>query len=163
MNGWTAAATALFVFGAAPAGWATATGPAGRRVVAQNTVTTLVSLAVLLLAQGFARPAYQDPALVLAVLGPAGTLLYARLLADDVAARPVPRRSLRITTWLNYLAVLLVVGALCGAADLGRPLVKLLVIGALLVLGSQVAGRAVSAAGSSGHGSVRSAGGASDG
>ncbi|GAA2667475.1 monovalent cation/H+ antiporter complex subunit F [Streptomyces lunalinharesii] len=144
MNGWTAAGTALFLFGAAPAGWATATGPAGRRVVAQNTVTTLVSLAVLLLAQGFARPAYQDPALELAVLGPAGTLLYARLLADDVAARPVARRSLRITTWLNYLAVLLVVGA-------------------LLVLGSRVAGRAVSAAGSSGRGSVRSTGGTSDG
>ncbi|MFF4953046.1 monovalent cation/H+ antiporter complex subunit F [Streptomyces chattanoogensis] len=152
MNGWTAAGTALLLFGAAPAGWAAATGPVRRRVVAQNSATTLVALAVLLLAQGSGRPAYQDPALVLAVLGPAGTLLYVRLLADKLAAGPSLPRSLRAATLLNYAAVLLVVVPLCAATGPGRALLKLLLIGALLALGSRVANRAASAAASSGDG-----------
>ena len=88
MNGWTAAGTALLLCGVAPAAYGAATGPVRRRVPAQNLVTTLLSLVILLLAQGFGRPAYVDPALVLAVLGPAGTLLYVRLLADRLADRP---------------------------------------------------------------------------
>ncbi|MFJ9852457.1 MrpF/PhaF family protein [Streptomyces sp. NPDC101150] len=161
MNGWTAAATALLLCGAAPAGWAAATGPVGRRVVAQNSATTLLSLAVLLLAQGFGRPAYQDPALVLAVLGPAGTLVYVRLLADKLAAGPPPG-PLRAATWLNFVAVLLVVLPLCVATGPGRAMLKLLVIGALLVLGSRVATRAVTAAVTSGNGPAAPAEGMSD-
>lgn len=73
------------------------TGPLRRRVVAQNQATLLVCLALLLLAQGFGRSsAYTDLALVLAVLGPVGTLVYARLLADDLADDP-PHSSR--TTW----------------------------------------------------------------
>lgn len=163
MNGWTAAATALLLFGAVPAGWGAATGPVRRRPAAQNLATTLVGLAILLLAQGWGRPAYMDPALVLAVLGPAGTLLYVRLLADELAADPPRPRTLRAVTMLCYAAVLVVVPPLCAAAGPGRSLVKLLVIGALLMLGSGVAGRAVTAAVASGHGLGAPVEGMSDG
>ncbi|WP_418361433.1 monovalent cation/H+ antiporter complex subunit F [Streptomyces gilvosporeus] len=154
-----AAGTAVLLCGV-PAGWAAATGPVRRRVIAQNATTTLLGLAVLLLAQGFARPAYQDPALLLAVLGPAGTLLYVRLLADALAAGPPPGRALRAVTWCTYAAVPLVVAPLCVAAGPGRALAKLLVIGGLLALGSWVAGRAVTAASGGGRGAP--AGGTGD-
>ncbi|MEI5134811.1 monovalent cation/H+ antiporter complex subunit F [Streptomyces libani] len=163
MSGWTAAAAALLVCSVAPAAWGAATGPVRRRVPAQNLVTTLLSLVMLLLAQGYGRPAYTDPALVLAVLGPAGTLLYVRLLADQLAAHPPRPRSLLAVTALSYTAVPVVVLPLCVAASPGRATVKLLVIGALLVLGSRVAARAVTAAVTSGHGRTGPAEGMADG
>ncbi|MGY4990268.1 monovalent cation/H+ antiporter complex subunit F [Streptomyces nigrescens] len=163
MSGWTAAAAALLVCGVAPAAWGAATGPVRRRVPAQNLVTTLLSLVMLLLAQGYGRPAYTDPALVLAVLGPAGTLLYVRLLADQLAAHPPRPRSLLAVTALSYTAVPVVVLPLCVAASPGRATVKLLVIGALLVLGSRVAARAVTAAVTSGHGRTGPAEGMANG
>lgn len=163
MNGWTAAATALLLCGVAPAACGAATGPVRRRVPAQNLATTLLGLVFLLLAQGFGRPAYADTALVLAVLGPAGTLLYVRLLADRLAARPPRPRTVLAVTALNYLAVPAVVLPLCAVTGPGRALVKLLVIGALLALGSRVAARAVTCAVSSGHGLTASAEGMSDG
>ncbi|MFF7230986.1 monovalent cation/H+ antiporter complex subunit F [Streptomyces sioyaensis] len=163
MNGWTAAGTALLVGGVAPAAWGAATGPVRRRVPAQNLTTTLLSLVVLLLAQGYARPAYVDPALVLSVLGPAGTLLYVRLLADRLAARPPRPRALRTVTALSYAAVLAVVPPLCAATGPGRALVKLLVIGGLLMLGSWAAARAVTAAVVAGHDRTGPAEGMSDG
>ncbi|MGY5081761.1 monovalent cation/H+ antiporter complex subunit F [Streptomyces nigrescens] len=163
MSGWTAAAAALLVCGVAPAAWGAATGPVRRRVPAQNLVTTLLSLVMLLLAQGYGRPAYTDPALVLAVLGPAGTLLYVRLLADQLAAHPPRPRSLLAVTALSYTAVPVVVLPLRVAASPGRATVKLLVIGALLVLGSRVAARAVTAAVTSGHGRTGPAEGMADG
>ncbi|WP_438270732.1 monovalent cation/H+ antiporter complex subunit F [Streptomyces platensis] len=91
---------------------------------AQNLATTLLSLVILLLAQGYGRPAYTDPALVLAVLGPAGTLLYVRLLADQLAAHPPRPRSLLAVTALSYTAVPAVVlplraGVRAGAAVCG--------------------------------------------
>ncbi|GFE26266.1 monovalent cation/H+ antiporter complex subunit F [Streptomyces nigrescens] len=163
MSGWTAAAAALLVCGVAPAAWGAAIGPVRRRVPAQNLVTTLLSLVMLLLAQGYGRPAYTDPALVLAVLGPAGTLLYVRLLADQLAAHPPRPRSLLAVTALSYTAVPVVVLPLCVAASPGRATVKLLVIGALLVLGSRVAARAVTAAVTSGHGRTGPAEGMANG
>ncbi|MFH8631941.1 monovalent cation/H+ antiporter complex subunit F [Streptomyces lydicus] len=163
MNGWTAAGTALLLCGVAPAACATATGPVSRRVPAQNLTTTLLSLVFLLLAQGFGRTAYVDTALVLSVLGPAGTLLYVRLLADRLAARPPRPRSLLATTALNYVAVPAVVVPLCFVTGPGRALVKLLVIGGLLVLGSRTASRAMTAAVTAGHGLAGSAEGMSDG
>ncbi|WP_327701590.1 monovalent cation/H+ antiporter complex subunit F [Streptomyces decoyicus] len=163
MNGWTAAGTALLLCGVVPAAYGAATGPVRRRVPAQNLVTTLLSLVVLLLAQGYRRPAYVDPALVLAVLGPAGTLLYVRLLADRLADRPPRPRSLLTVTALTYVAVPAVVLPLCVAAGPGRALVKLLVIGVLLLMGSRVAARAVTAAVSTGHGRTGPAAGMSDG
>lgn len=81
MNGWLAAAAALLVAGLGPVVWGVATGSLGRRVVAQNFATSAVCLVMLLLSQGYTRPAYVDLALVLAVLG-----------HGDAGVRPAARR-----------------------------------------------------------------------
>ncbi|MGW1835099.1 monovalent cation/H+ antiporter complex subunit F [Streptomyces sp. NPDC002067] len=151
MNGWTGAATALLLCGVAPAAWGATTGRVRRRIPAQNLTCTSLCLVFLLLAQGFRRPAYTDTALVLSVLGPAGTLLYVRLLADELAAHPPRARALRPVTAVSYLAVPVALLPLCFAAGPGRAMVKLLLIGALLLLGSWSATRAVSAPGTTGH------------
>ncbi|MEV8564378.1 monovalent cation/H+ antiporter complex subunit F [Streptomyces sp. NPDC051322] len=140
MNGWLAAAAALLLCGVGPALWGVATGPVRRRVVAQNLATLLTCLALLLLARGYHRTAYVDLGLVLSLLGPVGTLVYARLLADELAEDP-PRSSR--TTWPAVVATLLVVLPLCVATGPGRGMVKLLVIGALLIAGNVVAARAL--------------------
>lgn len=92
--------------------WGVATGSLGRRVVAQNCGTSVVCLVMLLLAQGYDRPAYTDLALVLAVLGPVGTLVYARLLADELGESP-PKAQL--PTVLAAAATVPVVIASCVA------------------------------------------------
>ncbi|WP_328539105.1 monovalent cation/H+ antiporter complex subunit F [Streptomyces sp. NBC_00344] len=140
MNGWLTAAAALLLCGVGPAVAGVATGPVRRRVVAQNLATLLVCLVLLLLAQGYDRSAYVDLALVLALLGPVGTLVYARLLAGELARRP-PRT--RGTIWPAVLATVLVVSPLCAVTGPGRAMVKLLVIGALLIAGNVVAARAL--------------------
>ncbi|MEU6578597.1 MrpF/PhaF family protein [Streptomyces sp. NPDC046805] len=137
---WLAAAFALLVAGLAPAVWGVATGPLRRRVVAQNTATLVVCLAFLLLSQGYGRTSYVDLALVLAVVGPAGTLVYARLLAEDLERDP-PRA--RGTVHVAVALTVLVVVPLCVAAGPGRATAKLVVIGALLVVGNVVASRAL--------------------
>ncbi|RVU17599.1 hypothetical protein EOT10_33740 [Streptomyces antnestii] len=142
MNGWLVAAATLLVLGVGPALWGAATGPVRRRVVAQNLATLLVCLVMLLLAQGYARPAYIDLGLVLSVLGPAGTLVYARLLADELAAVPPTARVARAMTTLSVAAPPLVL-PLCVVTGPGRSLAKLLVIGALLMAGNTVSGRAM--------------------
>ncbi|MEU4347600.1 MrpF/PhaF family protein [Streptomyces sp. NPDC023838] len=141
MNGWLWTATVLLAAGFGPVVWGVATGPVGRRVVAQNFGTSAVCLVMLLLAQGYQRPSYTDLALVLAVLGPVGTLVYARLLADDLSPTPPHTNAL---TAAAALATTAVVVAVCAAAGPGRALVKLLVTGALLVAGNVIASRAVS-------------------
>ncbi|MFB7418220.1 MrpF/PhaF family protein [Streptomyces sp. NPDC056210] len=145
VNSWLVAAAALLALGVGPALWGATTGPVRRRVVAQNLATLLVCLVMLLLAQGYARPAYIDLGLVLSVLGPAGTLVYARLLADELAANPPAARVTRGMTMLSVAAPPLVVVPLCVVTGPGRTLAKLLVIGALLTAGNTVSGRAVSA------------------
>jgi hypothetical protein len=95
----------------------------------------------LLLSEGYDRPSYVDLALLLALLGPVGTLVFARLLVEDLAADP-PR------TWgLTYAVAAFgaaVVIAVCVAAGPSRALVKLLVVGALLIGGNLTASRALS-------------------
>ncbi|MFH8345238.1 MrpF/PhaF family protein [Streptomyces sp. NPDC018045] len=149
MNGWLLAAALLLAVGFAPTVWGAASGPVRRRVMAQNLATLAGCLVMLLLAQGFARPSYVDLALVLAVLGPAGTLVYARLLADELAEPPgrdrIARALDRAMTPLAALSVPLVVLPLCVATGPGRAMVKLLAIGALLVGGNIVSTRALSA------------------
>ncbi|WLW50019.1 monovalent cation/H+ antiporter complex subunit F [Streptomyces sp. YU58] len=141
MNGWILAATVALGAGAAATLWGVATGPLRRRVVAQNLSTALACLVLLLLAQGYDRPSYVDLALVLALLGPVGTLVFARLLADDLAEDP-PRG------WGPAYAVAgagaAVVTALCVATGPSRASAKLLVVGALLIGGNVVASRALS-------------------
>jgi len=88
VNGWTPAATVLLGGGLGTALWGVATGPLRRRVVAQNLSTALACPGLLLLSQAYDRPSYVDLGLVLALLGPVGTLVFARLLADELAADP---------------------------------------------------------------------------
>lgn len=150
MNGWTAAATVTFAGGVGATVWGVATGPLRRRVVAQNLSSALACPGLLLLAQGYGRPAYVDLALLLALLGPVGTLVFARLLADELHEDP-PRSQL--ATWCAAGFGVVVVLVLCAATGPGRAMVKLLVIGALLVGGNLIASRAlVGGFPGSGHG-----------
>ncbi|MEU0785513.1 monovalent cation/H+ antiporter complex subunit F [Streptomyces sp. NPDC006173] len=141
MNGWLACAAVLLVVGFTPVVWGVATGPLARRVVAQNSGTSVVCLVMLLLAEGYDRPSYADLALVLAVLGPVGTLVFARLLADEPGAAPP---GARLVTALVAAVTVPVVLALCVATGPGRATVKLVVIGALLVAGNVVVSRTLS-------------------
>lgn len=141
MNGWILAATVALGAGLGTTLWGVATGPLRRRVVAQNMSTALVCPALLLLSQGYTRPSYVDLALVLALLGPVGTLVFARLLADELADDP-PRAW--GVTWVVAGFGAVVVGIVCAATGPSRAMVKLLVIGALLIAGNVVASRALS-------------------
>lgn len=140
VNGWLLATAVLLVFGVGPCLAGVSTGPVRRRVVAQNMATLLVCLVLLLLAQGYARSAYIDAALVLALLGPAGTLIYARLFAEELRENP-PRG--RLWDVVSAVLVAAVVLPLCVVTDPGRATVKLLVIGGLLVAGNLVSSYAL--------------------
>ncbi|MFE1878208.1 MrpF/PhaF family protein [Streptomyces diastatochromogenes] len=140
MNGWILAATVELGGAGAAALWGVATGPLSRRVVAQNLATSAVCPALLLLAQGYGRPSYVDLALLMALLGPVGTLVFARLLADDLAD---DRPSAWGPTWAAAGLSAAVVVAVCVATGPNRAMVKLLVIGALLIGGNVIASRAL--------------------
>ncbi|MGI5347530.1 monovalent cation/H+ antiporter complex subunit F [Streptomyces sp. CA-250714] len=143
MNGWLAAACALLIGGIFPALCGVCTGPVRRRVQAQNLATVLAALTLLLLSQGYARPSYTDMALALAVLGPAGTLVYERLLGEELRSDRPPAPVTRAMTVFSVAPVPLVVLPVCAAATPGRTTVKLLLIGCLLVAGSAVCMRAL--------------------
>ncbi|MGW0710679.1 monovalent cation/H+ antiporter complex subunit F [Streptomyces sp. NPDC002643] len=139
-NGWIVAATVLLGVGLTAALWGVSGGPLSRRVVAQNLTTLVVCPSLLLLAQGYDRPSYVALALPLALLGPIGTLVFARLLADDLeGGRPTARGT--VLTAVGGSAV--VVAVVCAAAEPGRAMVKVLVTGALLIGGNLVASRAL--------------------
>jgi multisubunit Na+/H+ antiporter MnhF subunit len=140
VNGWTVTAAAALAGGGAAAVWGVASGPLRRRVVAQNLSSTLVCPCLLLLAQGYGRPSYVDVALVLALLGPIGTLVFARLLAEDLDEDPPRAQAL---TWVGVGFGAAVVLAVCVATGPGRAMAKLLVTGALLICGTLVASRAL--------------------
>ncbi|MBY8869426.1 MULTISPECIES: monovalent cation/H+ antiporter complex subunit F [Streptomyces] len=141
MNGWLLAATAVLAVGLGASLWGVSTGPLGRRVTAQNLSTALLCPGLLLLAQGYDRTSYVDLALLLALLGPVGTLVFARLLADELAGDP-PRAW--GPTWAAAALGTVVVAVLCAVAGPGRAMVKLLIVGALLVGGNLIASRALS-------------------
>ncbi|MFJ2895085.1 monovalent cation/H+ antiporter complex subunit F [Streptomyces sp. NPDC087218] len=143
MNPWLLCASVLLVVTGFTVVAAT-TGSPARGAGAQNLATLLICLVLLLLAQGFARPSYGDAALVLALLGPAGTLVYARLLGAELrgAAR---HRFARLWTPALVAAVVL---PLCAAAGPGRAAGKLLATGILLVVGNLVGTDALRRAGS---------------
>ncbi|WP_347178098.1 MrpF/PhaF family protein [Streptomyces sp. LX-29] len=128
-DGWLAAALVPLV-ALGPVLWRVATGDPLRRLVGLNLAGLLCCLCLLLAAQGFRRPSYVDAALVLAVLAPAGTLVYARFLDTLPGSRWVRR-----TAWLGVPATVL---PLCVAAGPGRAGGKLLLIGGLLMAGSLV-------------------------
>ncbi|MEU6673612.1 MrpF/PhaF family protein [Streptomyces sp. NPDC046925] len=142
MNAWLWCGAALLASGLPAVIWGVASGPLGRRVLAQNTGSTVVALAFLLLAQGYGRPSYADLSLVLALLGPVGTLVCVRLLADDLqGGRP---RGATAVTVLSVAASLAVTVAVCAATAFGRPTAKLVLIGALVAIGNVIASRALS-------------------
>jgi multisubunit Na+/H+ antiporter MnhF subunit len=141
VNGWILAA-AVEIGGAGTAAlWGVTTGAPGRRVVAQNMTTSALCPALLLLSQGYGRPAYVDLALLLALLGPIGTLVFARLLSGELERE---RPSAWGLTWTAAALSAVVVAAVCVPTGPGRAMVKLLVIGALLITGNVIASRALS-------------------
>ncbi|MFF7970092.1 monovalent cation/H+ antiporter complex subunit F [Streptomyces sp. NPDC007905] len=141
MNGWILAATVVLGAGGAAALWGVATGPLPRRAVAQNLATSVVCPALLLLSEGYGRPSYVDLALLMALLGPVGTLVFARLLADELEDDQPRAWGL---TWTAAGLSAVVVVAVCVATGPGRAMAKLLVIGALLIAGNVIASRALS-------------------
>ncbi|MFB7908297.1 monovalent cation/H+ antiporter complex subunit F [Kitasatospora sp. NPDC056076] len=81
MNAW-AVASLLLLAGTAPAClWVTARGTAIRRLVGASLLSTVVGAVFLLLPMAYDRSSYQDLALMLAVLAPAGTLVFTRFVA----------------------------------------------------------------------------------
>ncbi|MGW6057927.1 monovalent cation/H+ antiporter complex subunit F [Streptomyces sp. NPDC055189] len=142
MNAWLWCGAALLGLGLPVVIWGVASGPLGRRVLAQNAGSTVVALAFLLIAQGYGRPSYVDLSLVLSLLGPVGTLVCVRLLADDLSAGS-PRGATAVTA-LSVAASLAVTVAVCAATDFGRPMAKLVLIGALVAVGNVIASRALS-------------------
>ncbi|MEV5508033.1 monovalent cation/H+ antiporter complex subunit F [Streptomyces orinoci] len=140
MNPWLAAAAALIVCGLGPSLWGAARGGAGRRVVSQNMATLLLCLVFLLLAQGYGRTSYVDLALVTCVLGPAGTLVFARLLGEELGENPPGARLLTPAVLIGTPAVVI---PLCVVTGPGRAMLKLLAIGVLLIAGGVVTTRAV--------------------
>jgi multisubunit Na+/H+ antiporter MnhF subunit len=141
VNGWILAAAVLLAGGAGTALWGVATGPLRRRVMAQNLITSAVCPVLLLLSQGYGRPSYVDLALLLALLGPVGTLVFARLLSAELED---DRPRAWGPTWAAAGLGAAVVLVLCAATGPSRAMVKLLVIGVLLVGGNLVASRALS-------------------
>ena len=128
-EGWLAAAMVPLLC-MVPLLWRVARGGPSSRLVAQNLAQLLAALALLLASEGFRRPDYLDLALVLAVLAPAGTLVYGRFLGGLPPSR--------IVRGIALLAVPSVVVPLCVAAGPGREAVKVLVIGGLLLAGALV-------------------------
>ncbi|WP_055588918.1 MrpF/PhaF family protein [Streptacidiphilus griseoplanus] len=82
MNAWLSAALVLLAAAAPLCLWEALHGSAVQRLAAVSLLGTVAAAVFLLLPQGFARPAYQDAALLTAVLAPAGTLVFARFVAD---------------------------------------------------------------------------------
>jgi hypothetical protein len=118
----------------------------------------VAALALLLLAQGYGRDAYQDTALLLSVLAPAGTLVFVHFFsepddADDAAdtgadgtgacGPPREDRAGTVLTWAGAAGVVGVVIPLTVVATPGRAMAKLLLIGALTLAGWLVSSRAV--------------------
>jgi multisubunit Na+/H+ antiporter MnhF subunit len=83
VNAWLLAALVLVVLGLGPSAWVACRGPATQRLAGVNLASVLTAVLFLLLAQGFGRSSYVDLALVLAVLAPAGTLVFTRLLVSS--------------------------------------------------------------------------------
>jgi multicomponent Na+:H+ antiporter subunit F len=79
MNEWLVAATAL-VFLLVPAGLLALRGDVFGRLVGMQLSSTIGTIALVLLAEGFDRDVYFDLAVVTAVLSFVGTLFYVRSL-----------------------------------------------------------------------------------
>ncbi|GAA0515321.1 MrpF/PhaF family protein [Streptomyces antimycoticus] len=130
-DGWLAAAL-VPLLALVPVLWRIAYGSPKDRLIGQNLTSLLAGLALLLAARGFHRTSYTDVALVVSVLGPTGTLIYARFLGVLPDSR--------LVRWTALVGVPVTVLPLCVATGPGRAMAKLLLIGALLIAGSVVTG-----------------------
>jgi multisubunit Na+/H+ antiporter MnhF subunit len=83
MNAWLAGA-AVLLGGIAPCGWVAMRGTRLDALVALELATTLTTLALVLLAQGFQRSAYYSVAMVAAALGVVGNLIFVRLAEREL-------------------------------------------------------------------------------
>jgi multisubunit Na+/H+ antiporter MnhF subunit len=83
VNAWLLAAALLLPGGLAPPLWLACRGPVEQRIAAMSLASTVTAVLFLLLTEGFGRPSYTDLALVLAVLAPVGTLVFARCIEGD--------------------------------------------------------------------------------
>jgi multisubunit Na+/H+ antiporter MnhF subunit len=81
MNVWLIGATALLV-GLVPCGWVLLRRRLTEALVALELSSTLVTLVLLLLAEGFHRSSYFELPVVLAALSFVGTLVFIRFLGD---------------------------------------------------------------------------------
>ena len=93
MNAWLLAALVLIPLGLGPCAWVACRHDAAQRLVGLNLASVLLTVVFLLLAQGLGRSSsYGDLALVLAVLAPAGTLVFTRLLTpEEPSEQEAPR------------------------------------------------------------------------
>ncbi|HET7760688.1 MAG TPA: monovalent cation/H+ antiporter complex subunit F [Gaiellaceae bacterium] len=81
MNVWLVAATVLLA-GLVPCGWVLLRGRIEDALVAVELVSTLVTVVLLLLAEGFHRSVYFELALVLAAMSFVGALVFVRFIGD---------------------------------------------------------------------------------
>ena len=81
MNVWLVAATVLLL-GLVPCGWVLLRGRLNDALVAVELASTLITLVLLLLAQGFHRSSYFEVSPVLAALSLVGALVFVRFLGD---------------------------------------------------------------------------------
>lgn len=80
MNAWGAAALVLLIASVPVCLWVAARGSAVRRLAGVCLLSSVVGGVFLLLPQAYQRSSYQDLALMLAVLSPAGTLVFTRFV-----------------------------------------------------------------------------------
>ncbi|WP_328321478.1 monovalent cation/H+ antiporter complex subunit F [Streptomyces sp. NBC_00388] len=91
MNAWLLACCVLLPLGMGPCLWSACRGEPAVRLAGIALGGAVAAAVFLLAARGLQRPAYTDLALVLAVLSPAGTLVFCRCLAGG--ARPSQDRT----------------------------------------------------------------------
>jgi multicomponent Na+:H+ antiporter subunit F len=83
VNPWLAAAAVLLA-GVVPCGWLCVRGTRMDALVALELATTLVTLTLLLLAEGFQRSSYFVLALGAAALGFVGNLVFVRFMEREL-------------------------------------------------------------------------------
>jgi len=81
VNVWLSAATALLV-GLLPCGWVLLRGQPRDALVALELASTVVTVVLVLLAEGFHRSSYFNVPLLLASMSFVGTLVFIRFLGD---------------------------------------------------------------------------------
>jgi multicomponent Na+:H+ antiporter subunit F len=81
VNVWLIAATALLA-GLVPCGWVVLRGRLTEAIVGLELASTIVTVVLVLLAEGFHRSSYFTLPLVLAALSFVGTLVFIRFLGD---------------------------------------------------------------------------------